>query len=72
MLALFKSQITGENTYDKMTSGGAVKSTRTRGARIATLADAHLAHLFEVIAALEAEGGRLACERIRQSLGDLQ
>ena len=35
-----------------------------RGARIATLEDEHLVHLFEVIAALEAEGGRLACQRI--------
>ncbi len=36
-----------------------------RGARVATLGDEHLAHLFEVIAALEAEGGRLACLRIQ-------
>ncbi len=37
LLALFKSQITGENTYDRITSGGAVRSTITRGARIARL-----------------------------------
>jgi DNA-binding GntR family transcriptional regulator len=43
---------------------GLVELLLNRGARIATLADEHLTHLFEVIAALEAEGGRLACERI--------
>lgn len=37
-----------------------------RGARIATLGDEHLVHLFEVIATLEAEGGRLACLRITE------
>ena len=37
LLALFNSQITGEKTYDRITSGGAVKSTRTLGARIARL-----------------------------------
>ena len=37
LLALFKSQITGEKTYDRITSGGAVSSTRTLGARIARL-----------------------------------
>lgn len=43
---------------------GLVELLPHRGARIATLGDAHLVHLFEVIAALEAEGGRLACLRI--------
>ena len=43
---------------------GLVDLLPNRGARIATLADEHLVHLFEVIAALEAEAGRLACERI--------
>ncbi len=43
---------------------GLVELLPNRGARIATLADEHLVHLFEVIAALEAEGGRLACRRI--------
>lgn len=43
---------------------GLVELLPNRGARVATLGDEHLAHLFEVIAALEAEGGRLACERI--------
>jgi len=43
---------------------GLVELLPNRGARVATLDDEHLVHLFEVIAALEAEGGRLACERI--------
>lgn len=43
---------------------GLVELLPNRGARVATLGDEHLAHLFEVIAALEAEGGRLACQRI--------
>ena len=43
---------------------GLVELRPNRGARIATLGDEHLTHLFEVIAALEAEGGRLACARI--------
>ncbi len=43
---------------------GLVELLPRRGARIATLGDEHLVHLFEVIAALEAEGGRLACQRI--------
>ncbi len=43
---------------------GLVELLPNRGARIATLGDEHLTHLFEVIAALEAEGGRLACQRI--------
>ena len=43
---------------------GLVELLPHRGARIATLGDEHLVHLFEVIAALEAEGGRLACLRI--------
>ena len=37
LLALFKTQITGENTYERITSGGAVNSTKTLGARIAKL-----------------------------------
>lgn len=43
---------------------GLVDLLPNRGARVATLDDEHLAHLFEVIATLEAEGGRLACLRI--------
>jgi len=43
---------------------GLIDLLPNRGARIATLEHGHLQHLFEVIAALEAEGGRLACERI--------
>ncbi len=43
---------------------GLVELRPNRGARIATLGDEHLMHLFEVIAMLEAEGGRLACGRI--------
>ena len=44
---------------------GLVELLPNRGARIATLDDEHLVHLFEVIAMLEAEGGRLACLRIQ-------
>jgi DNA-binding GntR family transcriptional regulator len=43
---------------------GLVELLPNRGARIATLGDDHLFHLFEVIGLLEAEGGRLACARI--------
>jgi len=43
---------------------GLVELLPNRGARVATLDEEHLVHLFEVIAALEAEGGRLACQRI--------
>src|SRR5579859_3738936 len=43
---------------------GLVELLPNRGARIATLDGDDLLHLFEVIAALEAEGGRLACARI--------
>ena len=43
---------------------GLVELQPNRGAWVATLGDEHLVHLFEVIAALEAEGGRLACVRI--------
>ena len=43
---------------------GLVDLLPNRGARVATLDGDHLVHLFEVIAALEAEGGRLACQRI--------
>ena len=43
---------------------GLVELLPNRGARVATLDNEHLVHLFEVIATLEAEGGRLACQRI--------
>ena len=43
---------------------GLVELRPNRGARVTMLGDEHLTHLFEVIAALEAEGGRLACARI--------
>jgi DNA-binding GntR family transcriptional regulator len=46
---------------------GLVELLPNRGARIATLDGAGLVHLFEVIAALEAEGGRLACERMTEA-----
>jgi DNA-binding GntR family transcriptional regulator len=56
-----------------LASEGLVELLPNRGARIATLADEHLTHLFEVIAALEAEGGRLACERITpDALAEIQ
>ena len=45
---------------------GLVELQPNRGARVATLDDGHLRHLFEVIAALEAEAGRLACTRITE------
>jgi DNA-binding GntR family transcriptional regulator len=52
---------------------GLVDLLPNRGARIATLEDGHLVHLFEVIAALEAEGGRLACQRITaDALAEIQ
>jgi DNA-binding GntR family transcriptional regulator len=52
---------------------GLVELHPNRGARIATLGDEHLTHLFEVIAMLEAEGGRLACERITpDALAEIQ
>ena len=52
---------------------GLVELLPRRGARIATLGDEHLVHLFEVIAALEAEGGRLACQRITDAeLAEIQ
>ena len=41
---------------------GLVELLPNRGARIATLDDEHLVHLFEVIAMLEAEGGRQPAE----------
>jgi DNA-binding GntR family transcriptional regulator len=47
-----------------LAADGLVQLLPNRGARIATLDDEQLKHLFEVIAALEAEGGRLACARI--------
>ena len=40
---------------------GLVELLPNRGARVATLEDEHLVHLFEVIGALESEAGRLAC-----------
>lgn len=43
---------------------GLVQLLPNRGARIAALDDDSLDHLFEVIAILEAEGGRLACSRL--------
>jgi DNA-binding GntR family transcriptional regulator len=56
-----------------LASEGLVELLPNRGARIATLADEHLTYLFEVIAALEAEGGRLACERITpDALAEIQ
>ena len=56
-----------------LASEGLVDLLPNRGARIATLADEHLTHLFEVIAALEAEGGRLACQRITpDALAEIQ
>lgn len=45
---------------------GLVELLPNRGARIAVLGSEHLVNLFEVIAALEAEAGRLACERISE------
>ena len=52
---------------------GLVELLPNRGARIATLDDEHLVHLFEVIAMLEAEGGRLACLRIQPAdLAEIQ
>jgi DNA-binding GntR family transcriptional regulator len=56
-----------------LASEGLVELLPNRGARVATLADEHVVHLFEVIAALEAEGGRLACERISpDALAEIQ
>lgn len=52
---------------------GLIELLPNRGARVVTLEDEHLVHLFEVIAALEAEGGRLACQRITpDALADIQ
>ncbi len=52
---------------------GLIELLPNRGARIATLGDEHLGHLFEAIAALEAEGGRLACQRIGEpELAEIQ
>ena len=45
---------------------GLIELQPNRGARVATLDDGHLVHLFEVIAALEAEAGRLAASRITE------
>ena len=43
---------------------GLVQLLPNRGAQVTPLDGAQLDHLFEVIEALEAEGGRLACARI--------
>jgi DNA-binding GntR family transcriptional regulator len=43
---------------------GLVQLLPNRGARIASLDDTKLGHLFEVISMLESEGGRLAAARI--------
>ena len=43
---------------------GLVELLPNRGARIASLDDTALSHLFEVISMLESEGGRLAAARI--------
>jgi DNA-binding GntR family transcriptional regulator len=52
---------------------GLVQLLPNRGARVAALDEAHLDHLFEVIALLEAEGGRLACARITEAaLAEIQ
>jgi DNA-binding GntR family transcriptional regulator len=47
-----------------LASEGLVQLLPNRGARVASLDDAQLGHLFEVIGMLEAEGGRLAAARI--------
>lgn len=50
-----------------------VRLLPNRGARIATLDEEQLRHLFEVIAGLEAQGGRLACARITEdALAEIQ
>ena len=46
---------------------GLVQLLPNRGAQVTRLDPAQLDHLFEVIAALEAEAGRLACARISPS-----
>ncbi len=52
---------------------GLVQLLPNRGARIATLDEEQLKHPFEVIAALEAEAGRLACGRITEdALAEIQ
>jgi DNA-binding GntR family transcriptional regulator len=52
---------------------GLVDLLPNRGARVAVFEEEQLLHLFEVIAALEAEGGRLACLRItRDALAEIQ
>ena len=52
---------------------GLVELRPNRGARIATLGDEHLSHLFEVIGMLEAGGGHLACARITpDALAEIQ
>ncbi len=56
-----------------LASEGLVELRPNRGARIATFKTEDLDHLFEVIAALEAEGGRLACQRITgDALAEIQ
>jgi DNA-binding GntR family transcriptional regulator len=52
---------------------GLVQLLPNRGARVATLDDTKLGHLFEVISMLESEGGRLAASRIEPaSLAEIQ
>jgi len=52
---------------------GLIELLPNRGARVATLNDSHLTELFEVIALLEAESGRLACTRMSDAaIADVQ
>ncbi|MBC7800001.1 MAG: GntR family transcriptional regulator [Gemmatimonadaceae bacterium] len=52
---------------------GLVQLLPNRGAQVSQIDERHLDHLFEVIVALEAEGGRLACARIGAAdLADIQ
>ena len=46
---------------------GLIELLPNRGARVATLADDQLEHLFEAIGALEAAAGRLACQRMDEA-----
>ena len=52
---------------------GLVTLLPRRGSRVAALDGAQLAHVFEVVSMLEAEAGRLACQRIdAASLAEIQ
>jgi DNA-binding GntR family transcriptional regulator len=52
---------------------GLVQLLPNRGARVASLDDTKLGHLFEVISMLESEGGRLAAARIEAAaLAEIQ